>query len=139
MYERSEVNKILSANPYAFVHPKSVSSLSSLNSALYYRLPKFSLPSFSDNFLQWQSCWNSYGSTIHSNIDLTYVQKLTFQTSKLEGSSASVIEGFPITNASYACAIELSNERFSRLQQTAHTAMHALLKLPVPLNKEYHV
>ena len=122
-------------NPYAIIHLVSVSSLSSSNSAQYYRLPKISLPSFSGDILQWQSFWDSYESTKHSNVNLTDVQKFTYLKSQLEGSAASVIEGFVMTNAKYAGAIDLLKERFGQQQKITHEAMQALLKLPVPSNR----
>ena len=65
-------------NPDATVHPESVSNLSSSHSTQYYRLPKISLPSFSGDILLWQFFWDSYESTIHSNVNLTDVQKFTY-------------------------------------------------------------
>ena len=104
-------------NPYTIIHPESVRSLTSSNSAQYYRLPKISLPYFSGDILQWQSFWDSYESTIHSSVNLTDVQKFTYLKSQLEGSAASVIEGFAMTNANYARAIDLLQERFGQQQK----------------------
>ena len=90
------------------------------------------MPSFSGDILQWQSFWDSYESTIyvHSNVNLTDVQKFTYLKSQLEGSAASVIEGFAMSYANYARAIDLLKERFGQHLKITHAAMHALLRLP---------
>ena len=93
------------------------------------------LPSFSGDILQWQPFWDSYESKIHANTNLTDVQKFTYLKSQLEGSAASVIEGFAMTNTNDARAIDLLKERFGQQQKITHAAMQALLKLPAPSNK----
>ena len=47
----------------------------------------------------------------------------------------SVIEGFAMTNANYARAIDLLKERFGQQQKLTHEAMQALLKMPAPSNR----
>ena len=124
-------------NPAAPIPNETVSRTLNIsaNSAQFYRLPKMALPSFSGDILQWQPFWDSYESTIHANTNLTDVQKFTYLKSQLEGSAASVIEGFAMTNANYARAIDLLKERFGQQQKITHSAMQALLKLPAPSNK----
>lgn len=127
-------------NPYAdSFHPdRTVSNLSHISGAVnlshFYRLPKMSLPIFSGDILQWQSFWDSYESNIHTNVNLTDVQKFTYLKSQLEGKAARVIEGFAMTNANYARAIDLLRERFGKQHKITHAAMQALLKLPAPSN-----
>ena len=124
-------------NPVAPIPNETVSRTLNIsaNSAQFYRLPKMALLSFSGDILQWQPFWDSYESTIHANTNLTDVQKFTYLKSQLEGSAASVIEGFAMTNANYARAIDLLKERFDQQQKITHAAMQALLKLPAPSNK----
>lgn len=74
-------------------------------------------------------------STIHSNANLTDVQKFTYLKSQLEGTAARVVEGFAMTNANYVRAIELLKERFGKQQKITHATMQALIKLPAPSSK----
>ena len=126
-------HKGLNANTNSFHPDRTVSNLShsssSVNSAQFYRLPKISLPCFNGDILQWQSFWDSYGSTIHTNVNLTDVQKFTYL------KSAHVIEGFAMTSANYTRAIDLLRERFGKQNKIKHAAMQALLKLPAPSRK----
>ena len=107
----------------------------SSNSTQFYRLPKIALPSFSGDILRWQTFWDSYESTIHMNANLTDVQKFTYLKSQLEGNAARVIEGFAMTNANYARAIDLLKERYGQQHKIIHASMQALLQLPAPSSK----
>ena len=80
-------------NADATVHPESVSNLSSSYSTQYYRLPKISLPGFSGDILHWQSFWDSYESTIHSNVNLTDVQKFTYLNPSLKVALRPLLKG----------------------------------------------
>jgi hypothetical protein len=51
-------------------------SFNTVNSSVFHKLPKFNLPVFSGNILQWQAFWNSYNLAIHTNQSLTDVQRL---------------------------------------------------------------
>jgi hypothetical protein len=93
------------------------------------------LPGFRGDILQWQSFRDSYESTIHTNVNLTDVQKLTYLKSQLEGNASRVIEVFAMTNANYARAIDLLRERFGKQHKITHAAIPALIKLPAPTSK----
>ena len=116
----------LNANTSSFHRDKTVSNLShsssSVNSVKFYRLPKISLPCFNGDILQWQSFWDSYGSTIHKNVNLTDVQRFTYLNSQFEGNAARVIEGFAMTSANYTRAIDLLRERFGKKKKKKNDA-----------------
>ena len=42
------------------------------------RLPKLSLPTFSGDSIQWQTFWDSFDATVHSNAGLSGVQKFNY-------------------------------------------------------------
>ena len=129
----------LNANTNSFHPDRTVSNLShsssSVNSAQFYRLPKISLSCFNGDILQWQSFWDIYRSTIHTNVNLTDVQKFMYLKSQLEGNAARVIEGFAMTSANFTRAIDLLRERFGKQNKITHAAMQALMKLPALLSK----
>ena len=70
-----------------------------------YRLPKLTIPTFSGDVLKWQHFWDSLESMVHTNINLTDVQKFSYLQSQLDGDAARTIEGFPLTNANYNRAV----------------------------------
>ena len=62
------------------------------------RLPKLELPQFCGNPLTWQSFWDCFEASIHTNDNLTAVQRLSYLRSQLQGEARRVIAGFPLTN-----------------------------------------
>ena len=50
----------------------------------YHRLPTLDLPTFSGDILLWQTFWESFESSVHSNTVLTNVQKFTYLKSQLQ-------------------------------------------------------
>jgi len=95
------------------------------------KLPKLTLPTFDGDILQWQSFWNSFESSIHSNGNLTDVQKFGYLKAQLEGAAAMTVERFALTNANYTRAVVFLRERYGQHCKIVHATMQALLKLPV--------
>lgn len=106
----------------------------SSSSSQYHRLPKLSLPTFNGDILQWQTFWDSFESTIHLNVNLTDVQKFSYLKSQLESDAARTIDGFALTNANYARAVDLLKERYGQQHKITHATMQALLQMPAPSN-----
>lgn len=109
-------------------------SATSSASSQFHRLPKLSFPTFDGDILKWQSFWDTFESTIHFNTSLTDVQKFNYLRSQTEGEAASTIEGFALTNANYARALELLKERFGQKHKIISCTMQALLNIPAPSN-----
>ena len=49
------------------------------------RLPKLTLPAFKGDVTRWTSFWNSYDSAIHSNIQLSTIDKFNYLNSLMKG------------------------------------------------------
>ena len=96
-------------------------------------LPKLSLPTFSDDPIMWQSFWDSFKTTIHTNQILQDVQKFNYLKARLHDDAARVIEGLPLTSANYAHSIiDLLAKRFGQQQKIVNAHMQHLLDLPKP-------
>ncbi|XP_062616210.1 uncharacterized protein LOC134277925 [Saccostrea cucullata] len=111
--------------------PVSIQS-GSLSTASNHKLPKLSLPTFNGNKLEWQSFWDSFSSGIDENVSLSNVQKFNYLKSLLLGEALLVVEGFTLTNANYAKAIELLKERYGQPHKITRVYMQALLDLTEP-------
>ena len=57
------------------------------------KLPKLVLPKFRGDITQWQSFWDSFNSTIHTNPQLSQIDKFNHLHSLLEGQAARAIQG----------------------------------------------
>ena len=98
------------------------------------RLPKLTLPMFSGHPLEWLTFWDSFRAAIHSNPNLSGVQKFNYLKAQLQGDAAKVIAGFPLSDHNYLHAVAILQERFGQTEQLIDTHMRALLELPRPTN-----
>ena len=96
------------------------------------RLPKLSLPTFNGNSLHWQTFWDSFDAAVHSNTNLTGVQKFSYLKAQISGDAARAISGFTLTNTNYEQAIILLKERFGQSYNIVNAHMQALLNIPKP-------
>lgn len=99
----------------------------------YHKLPKLNLHTFEGNILDWQSFWDSYETSIHTNPTLSDVQKFNYMKSLLQGEALQTISGFSMTNINYGKAISLLQERYGQIHTIIHTYMQALLDIQPPL------
>ena len=57
------------------------------------KLPKIELKSFDGDILNWQTFWDQFESSVHSNISLSDVDKFSYLKSLLEGPAEDCISG----------------------------------------------
>ena len=93
------------------------------------RLPKLSLPYFSGDPLMWQTFWDSFNAAVHTNPNLTGVQKFNYLKAQLKGDAIRVVSGFPLTDVNYQHSITLLRERFRQPYKLINAHMQALLNL----------
>ena len=79
------------------------------------RLPKISIPTFNGKILGWKSLWEQFDATIHSNVGLNDMEKLTYLQDALNDSPARfMIQGLTRTSDNYQGAIKCLKERYDR-------------------------
>ena len=94
------------------------------------KLPKLEIRKFSGKIHEWNEFWDGFSSSIHSNDELSDVDKLKYLRGYLEGSARSVIAGIPTTGASYEIAVELLRKRFDRPNVIQRAHINELINLP---------
>ena len=72
--------------------------------------------------------WDSFHSAVHSNEDLSNVDKFNYLISFLEGSAAECISGLTLTSANYEESVAVLKRRFGNRQQIVNR-QEALLEL----------
>ncbi|KAL5009110.1 hypothetical protein ScPMuIL_014691 [Solemya velum] len=128
-------NENLNPNAEMFLPPNRESATNTVSSVgSYYKLPNLTLPSFSGDFLDWQTFWDSYQSSIHNNIGLTDVQKFSYLMAQLQGEASQCIAGLPLTSANHQQAIDPLTERFGQHHKIITACMQSLIDLPSPKN-----
>ena len=65
------------------------------------KLPKLTLPHFNGDPMKWAAIWDSYEPAIHSNDELSEVDKFNHLHSLLEGSAFDTIRGLALSAANY--------------------------------------
>ena len=91
------------------------------------KLPKLSLPHFSGNVTKWATFWDSFESAVHSNDDLTDVDKFNYLRSLLERTAYEAISGLTLSSANYQEAIDVLHKRFGDRQLIISKHMETLL------------
>ena len=66
---------------------------------------------------------------MHTNTDLTKIDKFNYLVSLLEGTASRAIAGLPITEENYNAAVDIINKRFGKPQQLISAHMDELLKI----------
>jgi hypothetical protein len=93
-------------------------------------LPKLSLAKFKGEVTKWNTFWDSFESAIHTNNDISKIDKFNYFNSLLEGIALRAIQGLTLTGANYDAAIEILRDRFGQPQQIITAHMDELLKIP---------
>ena len=80
----------------------------------------------------WQSFFDCFDAAINSNPMLTGVQKLSYLRVQLQGDSARVIAGFPLTDGNYSHSVALLQNHFGQPYKLFSAHTQALLDLSNP-------
>ena len=79
------------------------------------RLPKFTLPHFSGDPVDWiHFCRDSFSAAVDKKTSLSNIEKFTYLQSVLEGEVAAAIAGLSLTATNYKNAVELLTQRFGK-------------------------
>lgn len=101
----------------------------------HVRLPEIKLKEFSGNVDDWVSFHDLYLSLIHSNQQLTAVQKMHYLKATLSGEAARIISSLEVSANNYLVAWNLLKERFENPGMLIKRHMSGLLSI-ASLKKE---
>ena len=90
-------------------------------------LPRLQLRPFGGELTKWTSFWDSFKSAVHSNGELSDVEKFNYLTSLLKHSARESISGLSLMAANYPKAIDTLKKRFGSKQQIVNKHMDVLL------------
>ena len=76
------------------------------------KLPTVTLPTFSGTIIEWPSFWDAFDSTIHSNTDISNIDKFKYLLSVLQDEAKSTLIGYRLTESQYELAIAQLKERY---------------------------
>lgn len=81
-----------------------VSSVSSVNNTSQLKLPAIKIPSFDGNPAQWINFKDMFSALIHSNDNLSDVEKMTYLISSLKGEGLEALGGLNVSASNYSIA-----------------------------------
>ncbi|KRY10871.1 hypothetical protein T12_9516 [Trichinella patagoniensis] len=83
--------------------------------AFYHvNLPKWELPKFDGDVLQFDTFWEQFEDQIHRQSELRDTTKFTYLRSCLTGNALNAIDGLAVTAANYSAAVDILKSRFGR-------------------------
>ncbi|KRY23929.1 hypothetical protein T12_6779 [Trichinella patagoniensis] len=90
-------------------------------------LPKWELPKFDGDVLQFDTFWEQFEDQIHRQSELRDTTKFTYLRSCLTGNALNAIDGLAVTAANYSAAIDILKSRFGRRDLIIQTHIRKLL------------
>ncbi|KAG0420672.1 hypothetical protein HPB47_003361 [Ixodes persulcatus] len=93
------------------------------------KLPKLELLKFDGKSISWQECWRQFEQVIHTNDQLTTLDKFGYLRAAVTGEASSAIRGLPPTSRCYEDAVLLLKKRFGNEDILVQTHMRKLLDL----------
>ena len=110
--------------------PPPPASLAPTRTSHRAKLPKLTLQHFYGDPTKWYSFWELYEATVHSNEELSDVEKFTYLRAALEKSALEAIAGLALTGENYKEAIEILEARYGNKQLIINKHMDILLDVP---------
>ena len=86
------------------------------------KLPKLVLRPFNGDITAWTTFWESYESTVHTNINLSDIDKFNYLNSLLTGAAREAVAGLSLTSANY-------QDAFGNVEQRKAKHMEILMNI----------
>ena len=110
-------------------YPNQNSNLQDSNISVRPRLPRQEIPPFSGDPLQFQSFWEIFDSSIHSNTSLAPISKLSYLKTLLTGKAKDALNSLGLTSGNHVEAVAILKSRFGDPQVVIQSNIDILLAL----------
>ncbi|XP_046810004.1 uncharacterized protein LOC124420590 [Lucilia cuprina] len=103
----------------------------SINNSSHLRsLPKITLPKFSGSYHDWRPFHDLFTSMIHSNSDLTAVEKFYYLKSSLSGEALQCISNLPVSSENFAPAWKILCTQYENTRMLINSHLDCIFELP---------
>lgn len=99
------------------------------------RLPKINLPNFGGSYEDWYTFHDTFNSLIHSNSNISQIQKFHYLKSALHGEASEVLHSLEITENNYVNAWTMLKERYDNKRIIIQKHIKSIFEMPA-INKE---
>ena len=79
--------------------------------------------------MKWTAFWDSFTSAVHTNDQLSEIDKFNYLRSLLEGNAYEAVAGLALSEANYGEAVEILKKRFGNRQLIISKHMESLLSI----------
>ncbi|KHJ92034.1 hypothetical protein OESDEN_08087 [Oesophagostomum dentatum] len=93
------------------------------------RKPVLEIPTFSGNFREFNSFWIVFDSLIHSDEELSEVDKFLFLRQALKGKAAVALSCIPVVGDGYQTAVSILKKHFDRSASMADIIVNEIERL----------
>ena len=93
------------------------------------KLTTLQISKFNGDITTWQSFWDQFNSAIHSNDEISDINKFNYLSSYLCDSAKETISGLSPTSTSYNTAAELLKKRYGNTQALISSFMNKFVTL----------
>ncbi|XP_031334970.1 uncharacterized protein LOC116164867 [Photinus pyralis] len=94
------------------------------------KLPTIQLPTFDGSFTLWREFYDSFNALIHTNSELSDVQKLTYLKASLKGEPAGLISSLQTTHENYPIAWALLQKRYDNKRRIVNNHINCMMEMP---------
>lgn len=101
-----------------------------INPHVHTKLPKINIPPFSGEYIEWQSFYDLFSSTIHESNTLSAVQKFQYLKGLLRGEAEVLLRHMSITEANYIEALQKLKSRYDRKKIIINSFIRTFIEQP---------
>ena len=120
------------------MQPPSTSGAAGPSGSMITKLPKLTLPSFSDEYTQWVSFWDQFTTLVDSKVDMANVEKPSYLKLSLKCDAAKIALSLLVTDTNYDIAMRKLEERYNNKRSIVKAHVAAIRVLP-HINRESQV
>ncbi|CAG7820849.1 unnamed protein product, partial [Allacma fusca] len=97
---------------------------------LNVKLPKFDIPTFSGNILDWTLFCDLFSSSVHNNAALGEAQKLQYLKSLVRGDAEQLLASYQISDANYKEAWGTLKKRYQNTRELIRSQLIRFIEMP---------
>ena len=125
MWLKSHDNEAMSDGTVSY--PIQNSNLQNSNISVRPRLPRQEIPPFSSDPIQFQSFWEIFDSSIHSNTSIAPINKSSYLKTLLTGKVKDALKSLELTSGNYDEAVAILKSPFGEPQFVIQSNINILL------------
>ncbi|CAG7665670.1 unnamed protein product [Allacma fusca] len=101
------------------------------NKVANVKLPKFDIPTFDGNLLEWTTFCDLFTTSVHNNATLGEAQKLQYLKSLMRGEAEMLLASYHISDVNYKEAWSALKKRYQNTRELIRSQLIRFMDMPV--------